>query len=75
MFVKSILIKFLPVKFKNILSLPIDKILLLKIMKKLFRNVWWDGGLNLLMIDLGIAHGSLKIFANHTPNRGLICSC
>ncbi|CAK7296479.1 hypothetical protein VULLAG_LOCUS5463 [Vulpes lagopus] len=38
----------------SLMSLPVDKISWLKIIKRLFRKMLWEGGLNLLMLRLGI---------------------
>lgn len=46
----------------SLMSLPIDKISWLKIIKRLFRKILWEGGLHLSMIALGMVHESLVIF-------------
>lgn len=51
------------------MSLPIDKISWLKIIKRLFRKMLGDGGLHLLMTVLGIVHESLAIFCMSACSR------
>lgn len=63
--VNSILIRSLPMRFKNrfsLMSLPIVKIPWLTMMKKLFRKMLCGDGFNLLVTGLGIAHESLAVF-------------
>ena len=51
------------------MSLLVDKISWLEIIKRLFRKILWEGSLHLLMTALGLVHESLATFCMSVGSR------
>lgn len=66
-----LIIQSFPMRLKSsfsLMSLPIHKICL-KIKKSMFKEMFWEGGLKLLVIGLGILYVSLVIFCHNCHRR------